>query len=135
MTKVTEAVNSTEKKATETKKVNVAEQVKANILEMLVKRDQHFIYKIQAQTEKLPAKKAKQYRQKMRRNLENFYFKICLQKNAETKKAAIAEFIAFYKMHYILQDFSLASITDSRDESKRESYAQLLKTVQESLTK
>ncbi len=116
-------------------KVSTEQKVKANIIEMLVKRDQHFIYKVQAQAEKLPAKKAKQYRQKMRRILENFYFRICLQKSTETKKAACAEFLAHYKAHYILQDFSLASITDSRDEGKRESYTQLLKIVQESLTK
>lgn len=127
------AENSTEKKGTE--KVNVAEKVKANIIEMLVKRDQHFIYKVQAQTEKLPAKKAKQYRQKMRRILENFYFAICVQKSAEKKASAITEFLAHYKAHYILNDFSLASLTDSRDEGKKESYKLMLSEVQKSISK
>jgi hypothetical protein len=130
----TKTKNAENAKNVETK-VSAEAKVKANIIEMLVSRQQHFIYKVQAQAEKLPAKKAKQYRQKMRRILENFYFKICLQKNSETKKAAITEFLAFYKEHYILQDFSVASLTDSREESKRESYAQLLKIVQESLAK
>lgn len=112
-----------------------AERVKANIIEMLVARQQHFIYKAQAEAEKLSPKKAKQYRQKMRRQLENFYFKICLKKDGESRKQAITEFLAHYKAHYLLNDFSIASITDSRDADKRESYAQLLKAAQESLSK
>lgn len=126
-------VTTTEKKA-EVKK-STSEIVKANIIEMLVKRDQHFIYKVQAQTEKLPAKKAKQYRQKMRRILENFYFAICVQKSAEKKATAITEFLAHYKAHYLLNDFSLASLTDSRDEGKKESYKLMLSEVQKSLSK
>lgn len=113
-------------------KVSTEQKVKSNIIEMLVKRDQHFIYKVQSQTEKLAPKKAKQYRQKMRRILENFYFSICIKKdNAE----AIKNFIVHYKAHYILNDFSVQSLTDSRDEGKIESYKQLLKVVQQSLSK
>lgn len=134
MTTTKNAVKSTEKQA-ETKNVNVAAQVKANIIEMLVKREQHFIYKAQAQAEKLPAKKAKQFRQKMRRILENFYFAICIQKDSAKKESAIKEFIAHYKMHYLLNDFSLASLTDSRDENKKESYKLLLSEVQKFMSK
>ena len=116
-------------------KISTSEKVKANIIEMLVSRQQHFIYKVQAQIEKLPAKKAKQYRQKMRRMLENFYFEICLKKDSENRKNKINEFLVFYKTHYILNDFSIKSLTDSRDEGKQESYKALLKAVQESLSK
>jgi len=113
-----------------------AQTVKANIVEMLIKRDQHLIYRAQANPEaKLSAKQAKQFRQKMRRNLDNFDLKIRVQKNAETRKAAITEFLAFYKANYILNDFSLASLTDSRDAAKRESYSEMLKIVQASMGK
>ena len=71
----------------------------------------------------------------MRRQLDNFDLKIRVQKNAETRKAAITDFLAFYKAHYILNDFSLASLTDSRDAAKRESYSEMLKIVQASLGK
>lgn len=130
---VTKKVETT-KNNVETK-ISTSEKVKANIIEMLVSRQQHFIYKVQAQTEKLTPKKAKQYRQKMRRMLENFYFEICLKKDSENRKNKINEFLVFYKTHYILNDFSIKSLTDSRDEGKQESYKALLKAVQESLSK
>lgn len=115
---------------------SAAATVKANIVEMLIKRDQHLIYRAQANPEaKLSAKQAKQFRQKMRRQLDNFDLKIRVQKNAETRKAAITEFLAFYKANYILNDFSLSSLTDSRDAAKRESYGEMLKIVQASMGK
>ena len=117
-------------------KANAAATVKANIVEMLIKRDQHLIYRAQANPEnKLSAKQAKQFRQKMRRQLDGFDLKIRVQKNAETRKQAITDFLAFYKAHYILNDFSLASLTDSRDAAKRESYGEMLKIVQASMGK
>lgn len=126
--------NTVTEKKTEVKPVT-SETVKANIIEMLVSRQQHFIYRIQAEKEKLTAKKAKQYRQKMRRQLDNFHLRICLTKNVETKKTALTEFLAFYKFHYLLNDFSLQSITDSRNEDKRNSYTELLNIAKESLGK
>jgi type IV secretory pathway VirB4 component len=127
--------NQETKKAAETKNVETAKQNTASVINTIIEKQQHYIYKVQSSAEKLSAKAAKQYRQKMRRKVENFYFAICLQKNQETKAAAIKEFLTFYKSHYILNDFSLKSLTDCRDAAKQESYKMLLQTVQNSLTK
>lgn len=126
----------TKVKSESTEQVN--EQVKAkvkNLVSMLVAREQKYLYKWQTEMPKIPAKEAKKLRQKIRRKLENFYFQICLQKNAETKKASIQEFMAFYKANYILNDFSIQSLTETHDQSKKESYIELLKVVKESLKK
>jgi len=105
----------------------------ANIIDTLIKKEQRFLYKFQTATPKLLPAKAKQYRQKLRRQLDNFIAPILLQKNPEIKAKAIAEFNAFYKAEFILNDFSLKSITDSRDSYKAESLEQILKLAQTSL--
>lgn len=107
----------------------------ANIIETLIKKEQRFLYKFQTSAEKLNAAKAKQYRQKLRRKLDNFDAAIRLEKNAELKAKAIADFIAFYKAEFILNDFSLKSLTDSRDSYKAESFMEMLKLVQASIAK
>ena len=107
----------------------------ANVIDTLIKKEQRFLYKFQTAEPKLAPAKAKQYRQKLRRKLDNFIAPILLQKNAETKAASIAEFNAFYKAEFILNDFTLKSLTDSRDSYKAESLEQILKLAQASLAK
>lgn len=102
----------------------------ANVIETLVKKEQRFLYKFQLATPKLTPQKAKQYRQKLRRKLDNFDYKIRIIKDASERNKAITEFRAFYKAEFILNDYSLKSITDSRDTIKSQSYAEMLKLVQ-----
>ena len=131
MTKIKEATKVAPK--TEVKAEVKTEAL--NTANILVAKVQRYLYKWQTSEAKLTAKEQKQKRQKIRRLLENFYFKICLQQNKEQKQAAIIEFLAFYKANYILNDFTLASLTDSKEPSKVESYKQMLLAVSENLKK
>lgn len=107
----------------------------ANVIETIIKKEQRFLYRFQVAEPKLAPNKAKQYRQKLRRKLDNFDAAIRLEKNAELRAKAVADFIAFYKAEFILNDFSLKSLTDSRDSYKAESFEAMLKVVQASVAK
>lgn len=102
----------------------------ANVISVVINKEQRFIYKFQLSADKLSAQKAKQYRQKLRRKLDSFDAAIRLEKNAEIKAKAVGDFIAFYKKEFILNDFSVASLYDGKDAYKLESYGDMLKLVQ-----
>lgn len=132
--KAAKATNSEKVSAVKTEGSKKTKEL-ANVIDTLVKKEQRFLYKFQVAGEKLTPAKAKQYRQKLRRKLDNFDAAIRLEKNADLRAKSIADFIAFYKAEFILNDFSLKSLTDSRDSYKAESFEAMLKVVQSSLTK
>lgn len=101
----------------------------ANVIETVVNKEQRFIFAFQLNADKLSPQKAKQHRQKLRRQLDAFDAKIRLEKNQEIKEQAIKEFKAFYKKEFILNDFTVKSLTDSRDEYKTKSLEDMLKIV------
>lgn len=107
----------------------------ANVIETLVKKEQRFLYRFQLEKDKLTAAKAKQKRQKIRRLLSNFDRDIRMEKNTEKRAEAIKEFNTFYKENFILNDYSVKSLTDSRDSHQIESYTELLKRVQDAAGK
>ena len=130
------------KKAGEAQGVKPAKKVKkakaaelSNVIETTVKKEQRYLYKFQVKGEKLTPGKAKQMRQKIRRQLDQFDAAIRMEKNAEKRKKAIEEFKAFYKDNFILNDLSLKSITDSTQDYKVESYTEMLKAVKGEISK
>lgn len=117
-------------KSIETKKTAVN-----NILELLITKQQKYLYKFQQDKEnKLSPVQAKQVRQKIRRIIQNFYLHICLQTNMQIRKEKTAEFLQFYKSTYILNDFSVGSLSESKDPANLESIKLLLAAAQKSMT-
>jgi hypothetical protein len=122
--------NTTKDKAKKAKAKDIS-----NVIETVVKKDQKYLYRFQLEKDKLTPGKAKQRRQKIRRDLSNFDRDIRLEKNAEKKAEAIKSFLAFYKAEFILNDFTVASLSESREQHQIASYTEMLKLVQAGLAK
>lgn len=112
-----------------------AAEQSANVIETIVKREQRFLYRFQVEGDKLTPAKAKQRRQKIRRELSNFDRDIRLEKDPAKRAEAIKAFNKWYKETFILNDYSVKSLTDSRDQHQQDSYAELLKRVQDAAGK
>ena len=95
-------------------------------------KEKNYIYKFQIADTKLSDKDAKKYRNKLRRKMLNITNLIIVSKD---KRESIKDFIALYKKEYILNDFSLASFSNSSDETKREDFEKVLSLVKSSLAK
>jgi hypothetical protein len=100
-------------------------------------KDKNFIYKYQldAKLKALPEKKQKQLRSKLRRNLQLIVNKVILANVKKTDFIPCKEFISFYKENYILNDFSLKSVTNSSDELKVADLTKVLDLCKKSLAK
>lgn len=100
-------------------------------------KEKNFIYKFQiANSEskkKLTAKEEKKMRSKLRRSLSNIIDKIVIEK--KDNKENVKEFISFYKLNYILNDFSIESITNSSDELLLEDLKRVFEIVKKQLEK
>lgn len=111
-----------------TVKVVIAKGQKKNAIERNTKvKEKNFLYKYQldAANAKMPEKKHKQMRSKMRRDLQLLVNAIIINKGPKQAEAT-KDFIAFYKKHYILNDFTLQSITNSGDELKQQDLTKVL---------
>ncbi|MEX2017557.1 MAG: hypothetical protein WD876_03730 [Candidatus Pacearchaeota archaeon] len=89
-------------------------------------KEKNFIYKFQLADKKLSAKDEKKMRNKLRRKMQNIVNEIIISKD---KKAGIKNFLLQYKKEYILNDFTLESISNSSDETKREDLEKVLSIV------
>jgi len=82
------------------------------------KKEKAIIYKIER--ENLPYEKLKGVRSGLRYKMKNYLTKYILtnakQDNKEQQLKDIKAFMAFYKEHYILNDLSLNSLYDGKDE-------------------
>jgi hypothetical protein len=82
-------------------------------------KDKNFIYKFQLLDNKLTEKESKKLRSKMRRNLSNIINEIIIDNRKETNLKNVSKFIEFYKENYIVNDFTVKSITNSSEENKK----------------
>jgi phosphoenolpyruvate synthase/pyruvate phosphate dikinase len=104
-------------------------------------KEKNYLYRFQLENSiadkknKLSAKDEKKKRNKIRRDLKLFANKFFVEKNKEEIKKLSREFISFYKKEYILNDFSLKSLTNVTDELAIQDYERVLKIAKESLTK
>lgn len=99
-------------------------------------KEKNFLYKFQIdKTKKLTNKQEKQQRNKIRRNLKLLVNQIILDNMKKKDFTNVSNFVKFYKENYILNDFSLKSLTNVQDETKIEDYTKILNLCKESLTK
>ncbi len=94
-----------------------------------------FIYKFQLADKKLNAKEAKKLRGKLRRQLQGICNAIIVANVKKEDLAPCKAFLVFYKEHYILNDLSLQSITNSSDELKHEDINKVLLLAKKSIAK
>lgn len=89
-------------------------------------KDKNFLYKFQLEG-KLEHKEEKRKRNKIRRDLKLIVNKIILDKKGD--KELIKEFKDFYKKNFILNDFSLKSLTNVTDPDTIDDYTKVLNIV------
>lgn len=99
-------------------------------------KEKNFLYKFQIdKSKKLTSKEEKKNRNKIRRNLKLLVNQIILDNMKKKDFTNIPNFVKFYKENYILNDFSLKSLTNVQDETKIEDYTKVLNLCKELLTK
>ncbi len=89
-------------------------------------KEKGFIYKFQLDAKKTNPKEAKKLRGKLRRKLQAICNDIILANVKKENLEVVKSFLTFYKEHYILNDLSLQSITNSTDELKHEDINKVL---------
>lgn len=89
-------------------------------------KDKNFLYRFQLEG-KMEHKEEKRKRNKIRRNLKLIVNKIILDKKKD--KELIKEFNIFYKNNFILNDYSLKSLTNVSDQDVIEDYTKVLNIV------
>lgn len=108
----------------------------ANVSEKIVSNQRESIYKyaVEFTKEKINGLEGKQLRNKHKRNIQNFasrMFVACKHKNESEIINIKNEFISYYKENYILNDYSLKSISNSQDKSKTDNIVNLLEVIKE----
>jgi len=98
-------------------------------------KDKNFIYKFQLDETKLTDKEAKKKRNKLRRNLTLIVNQIILDNVKKQNLDNVKNFINFYKENYILNDFTLKSLTNSNEQSKVEDFNKILELTKIYLSK
>jgi len=98
-------------------------------------KEKNFLYKFQLESTKLTDKQSKQQRNKLRRNLKLIVNKIILANLKKKDLTLCKEFIIFYKANYILNDFTLKSLTNVNDKDLINDYTIVLNLCKESLSK
>lgn len=96
-------------------KVNFEKKEKDNSISM---RTKNFIYKFETR-ESLTDKESKKKRSKLRKDLQKIIDRMILSNHNKTDLSLCEEFINFYKLNYVMNDYSLQSFTNSQDEDKR----------------
>lgn len=135
-TNVTKEVKNTNvktsKKENSTDKANVK-----NIAErQTTVKERNFLYKFQIdKNKKLTSKEEKKQRNKIRRNLKLLVNQIILDNMKKKDFSNVQNFVNFYKETYILNDFSLKSLTNVQDETKIEDYTKVLNLCKEFVSK
>lgn len=134
-TNVTKEVKNTNVKTS--KKETVKNANVKNIAErQTTVKERNFLYKFQIdKTKKLSSKEEKKNRNKIRRNLKLLVNQIILDNMKKKDFTNIPNFVKFYKENYILNDFSLKSLTNVQDETKIEDYTKVLNLCKEFQTK
>lgn len=91
-------------------------------------KEKNFLYKYQLDKKEnaLPEKEQKKKRSKLRRKLQNLVNVIILANVKKPSTEGVKEFLDFYKANYILNDFTLQSITASNDELKTKDLQKVL---------
>lgn len=119
------------KKPTDTKKADQAtvKAISEKIRPITVK-DKNFLYSFQLEG-KLDPKAEKRKRNKIRRDLKLIVNKIILDKKKDIN--LINEFKDFYKQNFILNDFSLKSLTNVTNPDLIEDYTKVLNIVKATL--
>lgn len=100
-----------------------------------VTSEKSFLYKFQIEEKDLTDKQKKSKRVKLRKQLKNLVDKIIITKDKEKQKENIKNFIDFYKFNYILNDFSIESLTHKTNELDLQDYTIVLNLCKESLKK
>ncbi len=95
-------------------------------------KEKNFLYKFQVDEKGLNEKQQKKNRNKLRRQLENICNKFVT--NVKDVDANTKEFISFYKKNYILNDFSIESLSNSNS-SRKEDILNALSIVKKQLEK
>src|SRR3989304_669182 len=100
-------------------------------------KEKNFLYKFQVEQRKikLTAKEEKKNRNKIRRNLTLLTNQIIIDNLKKKDLSKCKDFINFYKENYILNDFTLKSLTNVNDEDKIKDYNFVLDLCKESLKK
>lgn len=105
-------------------------------VEVKEKRAKETIYKYPDTFSKsdINAEKGKKFRNSLRNKLKRFsnnIFVYTKQQDIEAIKKEVALFNAFYAEHYILNDFSFASLSNTKAEGKEKGFKTLLDIVKE----
>ena len=90
-------------------------------------KEKNYIYKFQISNPGMPDRDAKKLRNKLRRKMENIVNAIIIEKKDNTNN--IKAFIKYYKDNYILNDLSLLSLTNSKDETLIEDFNRVIATT------
>lgn len=133
------------KTSTETKKVeNLAKfnfdkfaDKLANVnLKEKTKRETIYIYPEDMTEADINTDKGKRFRNKLRNEMQRFcnnIFVYAKTKNAESLQSEIEKFKVFYKKNYRINDFSLSSISNTKNEAKEANLKIMLEIIKESM--
>lgn len=99
-------------------------------------KDKNYLYSYQLDKSlQLTEKDAKKKRSKLRRDLQLLINKLITSNIKKADYTHCPDFIKFYKANYIINDFSLKSISNSSDELKQQDLIKCLDLCKASLAK
>ena len=96
-------------------------------------KEKNFIYRFQVDEKGLTDKEQKKRRNKLRRQMTNLLNAVIIEK--KDPATPIKAFLSFYKKEYLLNDFSIESISASGDEDKQSDIKRVLDLAKASMEK
>lgn len=121
----------------ETIKINLdkfAKELEGMQLKEKRTRETIYVYPESFTKSDINSEKGKKYRNSIRNNLKRFSNNICIyakMKDAEKLGNEVKGFEGFYKEKFRLNDFSLSSISQSKDELKEKDFSLMLEIIKE----
>jgi len=126
-----------ENKSTNVEKVNLskyADRLKDVSISEKKKKDRKYKYPEGYTEIDINSEKGKKFRNSLRNQIKRFannIFVYTKQNDAKKLKEEISLFNAFYKLNYLLNDYSVSSITQTKNESKEKDISFMLEIIKD----
>ena len=127
-----ESVNVEKNRLTEINLSEYSEQLQNVDLKVKKDKDALYVYPSDFSKEDINGEKGKRFRASCRNKIKSFsnnIFFYTKAQNAEMLQSEINKFNDYYKLHYSLNDYSVSSLTRSKDEKHIELMLTIIKDV------
>lgn len=131
---ITKKVDNAILKTLETNILKSKEKINKDKIRVTTSKEKNFIYKFQLDGS-INEKEQKKKRNKLRRNLKNIVNTIIVANMKKENLEVLTDFLNFYKSNYILNDFTLKSITNSSDLDLKNDLELILNLCQKKMSK